>query len=103
MVDPLAVTIEFFTIGVSVRLSNRFNVTQNKINFVKNCPQWGWKPGPPDLQASALPTELSQHSVASLNLHCFIKSCSIDHALEMNKVQHVKWCMKQTKLTSEIS
>ena len=61
---------EFFTIAVSVRLSGRFNVTQNKINFVKNCPQWGWKPGPPDLQASALPTELSQHSVASLNLHC---------------------------------
>ena len=23
--------------------------------------------------------------------------------LEINKVQHVKWCMKQTKLTSEIS
>ena len=23
--------------------------------------------------------------------------------LEMNKIQHVKWCMKQTKLTSEIS
>ena len=72
---------EFFTIGVSVRLSDRFNVTQNKINFVKNCPQWGWKPGPPDLQASALPTELSQHSVASLNLHCLYKvmlywSCS---------------------------
>ena len=66
-------TLEFFTIGVSVRLSDRFNVTQNKINFVKNCPQWGWKPGPPDLQASALPTELSQHSVASLNLHCLYK------------------------------
>ena len=33
--------IEFFTIGVSVRLSDRFNVTQSKINFVKNCPQWG--------------------------------------------------------------
>ena len=64
---------EFFTIGVSVRLSDRFNVTQNKINFVKNCPQWGWKPGPLDLQASALPTELSQHSVASLNLHCLYK------------------------------
>ena len=64
---------EFFTIGVSIRLSDRFNVTQNKINFVKNCPQWGWKPGPPDLQASALPTELSQHSVASLNLHCLYK------------------------------
>ena len=65
--------IEFFTIGVSVRLSDRFNVTQNKINFVKNCPQWGWKPGTPDLQASALPTELCQHSVASLNLHCLYK------------------------------
>ena len=75
------VSFGFFTIGVSVRLSDRFNVTQNKINFVKNCPQWGWKPGPPDLQASALPTELSQHSVASLNLHCLYKvmlywSCS---------------------------
>ena len=65
--------IEFFTIRVSVRLSDRFNVTQNKINFVKNCPQWGWKPGSPNLQASALPTELSQHSVASLNLHCLYK------------------------------
>ena len=27
-----------------------------------------------------------------------MKSCSIDST----KVQHVKWCMKQTKLTSEI-
>ena len=71
--DRHAEIFEFFTIGVSVRLSDRFNVTQNKINFVKNCPQWGWKPGPPDLQASALSTELSQHSAASLNLHCLYK------------------------------
>ena len=41
--------------------------------FVKNCPQWGLKQGPPDLQANALPTELSQHSVASLNLHGLYK------------------------------
>ena len=66
-------SIEFFTIGVSVRLSVRFNVTQNKLNFVKKCPQWGWKPGPSDLQASALPTELSQHSVASLKFYCLYK------------------------------
>ena len=31
---------EFFTLGVSVRLSDRSNVTQNKVNFVKNYPQW---------------------------------------------------------------
>ena len=29
--------------------------------FIKNCPQWGWKPGPPDLQANALPTELGRN------------------------------------------
>ena len=86
-------SIEFFTIGISVRLSDRFNVTQNKINFVKNCPQWGWKPGPPDLQASALPTELSQHSVASLNLHCLYKvmlywSCSRNEQSPTCEVVH---------------
>ena len=31
-------TIEFFTLGVSVRLSDRSEVTQNKINFVKIAP-----------------------------------------------------------------
>ena len=31
------------------------------------------KQGPPDLQANALPTELSQHSVASLNLRGLYK------------------------------
>ena len=86
-------TIEFFTIGVSVRLSDRFNVTQNKINFVKKCPQWGWKPGPLDLQASALPTELCQHSVASLNLHCLYKvmlywSCSRNEQSPTCEVVH---------------
>ena len=35
--------------------------------------KWGLKPGSPDLQANALPTELSQHSVASMNLHGLYK------------------------------
>ena len=65
---------EFFKIGVSVRLSDRsLHREEQKKEFVKNCPQWGWKPGPPDLQANALPTELSQHTVASLNLHGLYK------------------------------
>ena len=77
----------------SVRLSDRFNVAQNKINFVKNCPQWGWKRGPLDLQASALPTELSQHSAASLNLHCPYKamlywSCSRNEQSPTCEVVH---------------
>ena len=35
----LFISIEFFTIRISVRLSNISEVTQHKINFVKNCPQ----------------------------------------------------------------
>ena len=66
-------TLEFFTIGVSVRLSDRSLHREEQKKIVKNCPQWGLKPGPPDLQANALPTELSQHSVASLNLHGLYK------------------------------
>ena len=46
-----------------------FTQGRAKKKFVKNCPQWDLKPGPLDLQANALPTELSQHSVARLNLH----------------------------------
>ena len=34
-------SIEVFTIRVSVRLSDRSKVTQNKINFVQNWTQWG--------------------------------------------------------------
>ena len=67
-------TVEFFTMGVSVRLSDRSLHREEQTKFVKkNCPQWGLKPGPLDLQANALPTELSQHSVASLNLHGLYK------------------------------
>ena len=42
-------TFEFFTIGVSVRLSDRsLHKEEQKKNFIKICPQWGLKPGPPD-------------------------------------------------------
>ena len=45
-------TIEFFTIGVSVRTSVRSDRSlhrEEQKKFIKNCPQWGLKPGPPDL------------------------------------------------------
>ena len=53
----VSVIFEFFTIGVSVGLSDRSLHRKEQKIFVKNCPQWGLKPGPPDLQANALPTE----------------------------------------------
>ena len=59
--------IEFFTIGVSVRLPDRSSHREEQKKIVKNCPQWGLNAQPPDLQANALPTELS------LNLHGLCK------------------------------
>ena len=53
--------IEFLTIHISVRLSDRFQVTQHKINFVKNCPIWGLNSQPPDHQSGALTTELARN------------------------------------------
>ena len=63
--EELKCLFEFFTIHVSVRLSDRSEVTQNKINFVKNCPQWGLNSQPPDHQANALPTELGWNLLGS--------------------------------------
>ena len=54
-------------IRISVRLSDRSKVTQNKINFVKNCRQWGLNSQPPDHQSNALPTELSHYLVVGVN------------------------------------
>ena len=67
--------IEFFTIAVSVRLSDRslHREEQKKSSKVAPSGVASWKQGPPDLQANALPTEPSQHSVASLNLHGLYK------------------------------
>ena len=53
--------VEFFTIRISVRLSDRSKVTQHIINFVKNCPQWGLSSQPPDHQSHALPTVLGRN------------------------------------------
>ena len=46
---------------ISVRLSDRSEVTQNKLSFVKNCPRWGLNPQPPGHQSHALPTELGRN------------------------------------------
>ena len=70
---PKLIIIEFFTIGVSVKLSDRSLHKEEQKKCIKNCPRGRLKPGPPDLQANALQTELSQHSVASLNLHGLYK------------------------------
>ena len=46
---------------ISVRLSDRSKVTQNKINFLKNCPQWGLNSQPLDHHSNALPAELGRN------------------------------------------
>ena len=46
---------------ISVRLSDRSEVTQHKINFVKTCPQKGLNPWPPDHQSNALLTVLGRN------------------------------------------
>ena len=46
---------------ISVRLSDRSKVTENRINFVKNCPQWDLNSQPPDHQSGALTTELGRN------------------------------------------
>ena len=65
-------------IRVSVRLSDRSEVTQNKISFIKNCPQWGLNSQPPDQQSTALPAVLSHYLVVCGIIKALIKSCSID-------------------------
>ena len=59
--DYAFVIIEVFTIAVSVRLSDRSLYREEQKKFIKNCPEWGLKPEPPDLQANALPTELGRN------------------------------------------
>ena len=46
---------------ISVGLSDRSEVTQHKINFVKNCPQWDLSSQPPDQQSNALLTVLGRN------------------------------------------
>ena len=66
---------------ISVRLSDRSQVTQHKINFVKNCPEWGLNPWPPDHQSPALPTELARHlleTISHVELCLFLESIEHD-------------------------
>ena len=58
---------EFFMIHVSVRLSDRSKVTQNKINFVKSCPKCGLNSKLPDHHSTALLTVLSHSLVVHVN------------------------------------
>ena len=64
-------SIEFFTLGLSDTFLSDYltdlKVTQNKINFVKNCPQWGLNSQPPDHLSNALPTELSHYLIVCVN------------------------------------
>ena len=58
--------MEFFTIGLSDAFLSDFLTdiklhSFNKINFVKNCPQWGLNSQPPDHQSGALTTELARN------------------------------------------
>ena len=51
------------SIVIDCVVSPSSEITQLKINFVKNCPQWGLNPLLPDHQAHALPTELGRNLV----------------------------------------
>ena len=66
-------TIEFFTIHISVRLSDRSKVTQNKINLIKNC-QWGLNSQPLDHQSGALTAELTRKllGISEVSFLCFM-------------------------------
>ena len=46
---------------ISVRLSDRSEVTQQKINCIKNCHQWCLNSQTPDHQSHALPTALGRN------------------------------------------
>ena len=53
---------------ISVRLSDRSEVTQHKINFVKTYPQWGLNPWPPNHRSNVLGRNLFNISEVSFIL-----------------------------------
>ena len=65
LTDSLCLIRVFY--DFSVRLPDRYKVTQHKINFVKNCSQWGLNSQPQDQQSNALPDELSHYLVVGVN------------------------------------
>ena len=87
--------IGFFTIGLSdafsVRLSDRSEVTQHKINFIKNCPQWGLNSQPPDHQSCALPTVLARNLLEICEVSFSFVSCTTSHVelcLFLESIEH---------------
>ena len=61
-------------------LSDRFKVTQNKINFVKNCPQWDLNSQPSDHDSNALTTELGRNLLGRRFLKwALFVSCTTSH------------------------
>ena len=60
-------------IHVSVRLSDRSYTHEKSKKYLSKSPQWELNPEPLDHQANTLRTELTQHSVASLNLQGLYK------------------------------
>ena len=70
--------IEFFTIGVSVRFSDRSLHREEQKKIRQKLPPV--KPGPLDLQANALPTELGRNLLGSRFLKwALFVSCTTSH------------------------
>ena len=76
--DDHWLTLRFLTTRISVRIFDRSEVIQNRINFVKNCPRWGWNPWTPDHYSNALPTELGRNCWAK-DVWTELCSCTISH------------------------
>ena len=68
------------TWSIFVKLSASSKVTQSKINFVKNYPQWGLNPQPPDHHSNALPTERGRNPLSRRFLKwALFVSCTTSH------------------------
>ena len=96
----------FFTIHVSVILSDRSPRREEQKKIIKNCSQWGWNPWPPDHQDNALPTELGRNllgrwllkwdlfvscTTSQVGLCSFLES--IEHDLKVMKIQAGNWML----------
>ena len=76
---------------ISVRLSDSSEVTQHKINFVKNCPQWGLNSQPLELQSNALLTVPREESVGDFWSEPSFVSCTTSHVglcLFLESIEH---------------
>ena len=89
--DSQQITFEFFTVHISVRLSDRSKGTQRKINFVQNCPQWGLNSQPPDHQSHALPTVLGRNLLEISEGSFLFVPCTTSHvglSLFLESIEH---------------